>query len=64
MAAIERRVSVAETVEWLKRGRNHPIVRESFLEQIAGNRWRRSAAPILCMEVTMNTPGATLRSAC
>ncbi|HRJ41684.1 MAG: bifunctional 4-hydroxy-2-oxoglutarate aldolase/2-dehydro-3-deoxy-phosphogluconate aldolase [Caldilineaceae bacterium] len=60
MAAIERRVSVAETVEWLKREGIIPIVRGDFAaERVLEIGDALLAAPILCMEVTMNTPGAT-----
>lgn len=53
------RENVAETVDWLKREGIIPIVRGDFggakVLEIGD---ALLAAPILCMEVTMNTPGA------
>lgn len=60
MAAMERRASVAETVDWLKREGIIPIVRGDFpAARVLEIGDALLAAPILCMEVTMNTPGAT-----
>lgn len=60
MHAVERRASVVETADWLKRGGVIPIVRGDFAaERVLEIGDALLAAPILCMEVTMNTPGAT-----
>lgn len=58
-AAVERRESVVETVDWLKREGIIPIVRGDFpAQRVLEIGDALLAAPILCMEVTMNTPGA------
>ncbi|RLT33232.1 MAG: bifunctional 4-hydroxy-2-oxoglutarate aldolase/2-dehydro-3-deoxy-phosphogluconate aldolase [Chloroflexi bacterium] len=60
MQRVERRASVAETVDWIKREGIIPIVRGDFpAERVLEIGDALLAAPILCMEVTMNTPGAT-----
>lgn len=60
MQTVERRASVAETVDWLKREGIIPIVRGDFpAQRVLEIGDALLAAPILCMEVTMNTPGAT-----
>ena len=52
--------SVVETADWLKREGIIPIVRGDFAAQrVLEIGDALLAAPILCMEVTMNTPGAT-----
>lgn len=57
--AVERRESVVETVDWLKREGIIPIVRGDFpAQRVLEIGDALLAAPILCMEVTMNTPGA------
>jgi len=60
MQTVERRASVVETADWLKREGIIPIVRGDFAgERVLEIGDALLAAPILCMEVTMNTPGAT-----
>lgn len=60
MQAVERRVSVAETVDWLKQEAIIPIVRGDFpTPRVVEIGDTLLAASVLCMEVTMNTPGAT-----
>ena len=56
----ERRAGVVETADWLKREGIIPIVRRDFAaERVLEIGDALLAAPILCMEVTMNTAGAT-----
>jgi 2-dehydro-3-deoxyphosphogluconate aldolase/(4S)-4-hydroxy-2-oxoglutarate aldolase len=60
MQAVERRTSVAETVDWIKQEVIIPIVRGDFpAARVLEIGDTLLAAPIRCMEVTMNTPGAT-----
>jgi len=60
MQTDEPRASVVETADWLKREGIIPIVRGDFATaRVLEIGDALLAAPILCMEVTMNTPGAT-----
>ncbi|MFZ1755252.1 MAG: hypothetical protein WAU10_16005, partial [Caldilineaceae bacterium] len=60
MQTAEQKARVAETADWLKQGGIIPIVRGDFpAERVLEIGDALLAAPILCMEVTMNTPGAT-----
>ncbi len=60
MHSVKRMANVVEVAEWLKREGIIPIVRGDFpAARVLEIGDALLAAPILCMEVTMNTPGAT-----